>query len=252
MDLQLAEAATPDDLPDYAEWLAERKLDGVRAYTSEGHLFTRSGRDVTASFPEVSPPEHHVFDGELVTHDFQFETAVRRANTERPFAVEMLSDAFPATFVVFDVLEVNGGDVREQPLTERQALVGPSIPDDAGMVQITTHDDAAALWEQATAEEWEGIMLKDPDAAYDGGRGDGWLKVKNWSEATFPIVGHEYTDNDGFVIFVDHGDDDPQKVVVNGQDDQAAVESGADEAEVQYLERSKNGRLRKPSVKGVA
>lgn len=252
-ELQLAEAANPADLPDYADWIAERKLDGVRVYTRNGRLHTRSGRDVTASFPEIDAPEHHVLDGEIVTTDFRFETANRRVQTERPFKVEMLAETRPAMLVVFDALYINDGDVRERPLTERQELIGPSLPSESGLTQITSHDDAGALWEQAETEEWEGIMLKDPDAPYRAGRGDRWLKVKNWNEAAFRILDYEHTDNDGFVIFVDSGKSaDPQKVAVNGRDDQTAVQAGAKRAEVQFLERTDDGRLRKPSFKGVA
>lgn len=252
VDLQLAEVATPDKLADHSDRLAERKLDGVRCYTENGRLHTRSGRDVTASFPEIDAPDHHILDGELVTADMEFESALRRVQTEKGFAVEMLAKRFPAMLVVFDVLAVNDGDVREKPLTERQELLGPSIPDDAGMVQATAHDDPTALWDRATAEGWEGIMLKDPDAPYRGGRGDGWLKLKDWSRDTFPIIDTETTENGGFVVLVEIGADEPQKVVVNGRDDQATVQNGVDAAEIQYLERSPDGRLRKPSFKGIA
>lgn len=251
-DLQLAQATTPAAVEEREGWLAERKLDGVRAVAVDGRLKTRSGNDVTASFPEIDPPDVHVLDGEIITTDFTFETALRRVQTEDRFTVELLADQYPARLVVFDVLEVNGGDVTDQPLTERKELIGPSIPSESGLIEISTSDDPAALWDEAQAKEWEGIMLKDPDAEYRRERTDRWLKIKDWEEETFPILDHEHTDDGGFVVYVDVGTDEPQKVAVNGQADQADVQEGAEQAEVQFLERSDNDRLRKPSFRGVA
>lgn len=253
-DLQLCETATPDDIQTYADdgWLAERKLDGVRCLARSGRLLTRSGNDVTASFPEIDPPEAHTFDGELVTTNFQFESILRRVQTEQPFQVDMLAERFPARLVVFDALSVNGESVRDEPLTERHALLEPSVPTDAGIITATAHADPVALWETARNDGWEGIILKDPNAPYRGERSAGWLKVKDWNEATFPVVRTETTDNGGFVVLIDIGTDELQKVVVNGQDDQRELQNGVDAVEVQYLERSPDDRLRKPSFKGVA
>lgn len=251
MDLQLCEPATEGALDANPEYVAERKLDGVRALADEGRILTRSGRDVTHHFPEIDPPEHHVLDGEIITTDFAFESALRRVQTEDRFKVDLLADQLPARLVAFDVLEVNGGDVRDEPLTERKELLEASIPSDAGIVPVTVHDDARALWEQAQTEGWEGIILKDPTAPYRGDRTDEWLKLKDWNEGTYPVVDTERTENGGFVVYLDVGDDEPQRVVVNGQLDQADVRD-ASEVEVQYLETTDDGRLRKPSFRGVA
>lgn len=254
MELQLCESAAPDEIPDYAEWVAERKLDGVRVYAEDGRLYTRSsGQDVTRRFPEINPPEHHVFDGEIITGNFSFETVLRRLQTEDDFKIELYADRDDTTarLVAFDAPIINGGDIRDEPLTARQELLKASIPDGCGVIYITTHDDPEALWETANEQEWEGIILKDPDAPYEGGRSDAWLKVKRWSEAELPILDHYYTDDDGFVIEVPDAEGEPQKVVVNGQDDQVVVQNGADTAEIQYLETTDDGRYRKPSFKGV-
>lgn len=250
-DLALCEPATPGEIEAHTDWLAERKIDGVRVLAEQGRLLTRSGRDVTASFPEIDPPEHHTLDGEVITANFDFETTLRRVQTEDSFKVELLAERYPAMLVVFDALAVNEGDVTDQPLTERKELIEASIPTDSGLISISPSSSPGAFWEKAQAEGWEGIVLKDPSAPYEGGRTDRWLKVKDWSEDTFPIVDHERTDNDGFVIYVDVGADEPQKVAVGAQSDQADVQQ-ADAAEVQYLERTDGDRLRKPSFRGVA
>lgn len=252
MNLQLCEPTTPAEAVEMKDRQAERKLDGVRAYTQDGRLHTRNGRDVTESFPEINPPEHHVLDGEIITGNFDFGTVLRRVQTERSFKVEMLAERYPARLVAFDAPVVNGGSIREKPLSERQDRLEASIPSGAGIVPITVHDDIAALWRQARAEEWEGIVVKDPTAPYSGGRSDAWLKVKAWEETVAPIRDYGVTDNGGFVIHVETPGGENQKVVVNGRDDQARVQDGADAAEIQYLEQTDDGRFRKPSFKGVA
>lgn len=250
-DLQLCDPATPAEIDAHPEFVAERKLDGVRAVASEGRIKTRSGNDVTKRFPEIDPPEHHTFDGEIITADFTFESALRRVQTQDAFKIEMLADNSPARLVAFDALRINESDVRERPQAERRELLGPSIPEGAGIVPITTHDDAMALWEQAQANGWEGIILKDPDAPYQGKRTNAWLKIKDWCEQAFEVVETEETDNGGYVAYVEIGDDEPQKVAVNAEADRETVQPGA-EIQVQFLERSDNDRLRKPSFRGVA
>lgn len=252
-DLQLCEAGSPDDL-DREDWIAERKIDGVRVLAKRGRLVTRSGRDVTASFPELADvlPEAHTFDGELITEDMRFESVLRRVQTEKSFKVEMLAKKFPARLAVFDAPTINESEVREKPLKGRRELLEPSMPDTPRLLLVNQHSDTGWLYDHAEAEGWEGVVLKDLDSPYAGGRSDSWLKLKLWEEDAFPILDHGRTDNDGFVIRVGIPEsDEPQKVVVNGEGDQADVRAGAEKAEVQYLETTDEGRLRKPSFKGV-
>lgn len=257
IDPQLCAEGAPDAAT-FEQGHAERKLDGVRATSRDGRLYGRRGDDLTHKFPEIAPelPETATLDGELVTRDFKFPSILRRVQTEKPFKIDLLSESTPAVFVAFDILRTRDGEViRERPQTERSAALDKEL---AGyrwkdqVIPITRHDDPATLWERATANEWEGIIVKDPDAPYvEGKRSDAWLKVKNWKEGVYPIHSFETTDNDGFVIYVDAGHDRPQKVAVGGASDQATVRAGADRATIQYLERTDAGRLRKPSFKGV-
>lgn len=247
-ELALCEETTPDDVP--TDWQAERKLDGIRAYSKNGRLFTRSDREITRQFPEIDPPEATV-DGELVLVNGDFDQLLGRVQLTNDFDIEMRANAAPAQFVAFDVLRFNGEDLRDRPLVDRSGHLHAATKAYRRVHVIEPHENPVALWQQAVAEGWEGIVIKDPAAPYPSGRSDTWLKVKTWNEETFPIIDHERTDQGGFVIYVDVGTDELQKVVVNGQDDQRAVVAGAVEAEVQYLERSKNDRLRKPSVKRV-
>lgn len=248
-ELALCESADPGDLP--GDWLAERKLDGIRGYTRDGRLFSRSGTDITAKFPELDLPGPDV-DGEIVAIDGDLSTVTARVQRTGTFNIEMGARMAPVRLHAFDVLTFEGEDLRDRPLTARAGHLHAATKDHDGIVTVEPHDDPAGLWETALANGWEGIVVKDPTAPYPEGRTGDWLKAKAWEEAEFPIIDHELTDAGGFVVWVNIGTDEPQKVAVNGSADQRAVLAGAETATVQYLERSKHDRLRKPSLKAVA
>lgn len=241
--------AAPAELP--GDWIAERKLDGVRALARDGRLYTRRGTDVTEKFPEITVPEADV-DGELVPVQGALEDVVARVQRTGRFDIEMGAKLAPVVYKAFDVVTFDGAELADRPLAERAGHLHAATKDAPGVVVVEPHDDPAALWDRALARGWEGVVAKDPTAPYPAGRTESWLKVKTWEEGEFPILDHERTDADGFVVYVDAGADEPQKVNVGGEADQRAVAQGADVAEVQYLERSKHGRLRNPSLKRVA
>lgn len=246
-EFQLCEAAKDERLEEY---VAERKLDGTRIMSVDGKLINRRGRNVTDKFPEIDVPEETV-DGEIITDDFDFNTLLRRLNTEDRYKIrEVYPREYTAYFVAFDVLEVDGEDLTDLSLLERKERLDVSEYDN--VMEITTRDDPEELWDEAMENNWEGIILKDPESTYDGDRSDTWLKMKYWKEELFDVVGTKITENDGFVVLVDVEDDEPQKVVVNGHDDQEEVERGVDQVEIQFLEKTESGRLRKPSFKGSA
>lgn len=250
-DLTFCKAGDPDAIP--ADWLAERKFDGIRVVASAGTLRTRSGRDITPKVPEIDIPEDTI-DGELVPAPDEGTLAdvQRRVQVEGEFKIEVLSQRSPLQLLAFDILTHGTEDLRDRPLVDRNAHLLDAIQPYDGVFAVEPHRDPGWLWDEANAQGWEGIVVKDPEAPYPGERSGRWLKFKTWSEVTAPIIAHEWTDDDGFVIFADIGTDEPQKVPVNGHDDREAIEAGAEAAVVQFLERTDNDRLRKPSFKRVA
>lgn len=246
MEFQLANSGSVDD---FEGMVAERKLDGSRGMMRDGKIVNRRGRHYHHKLPEIEISEDMVLDGEVITHDFEFSSLQGRISTEDKFKIRKKSEECPAYFVAFDILEKGGEDLRDLPFEERKEHL--DVEDLDHVLEATTHEDPEALWKEATHEGWEGIMLKDPDANYRGDRRDAWLKVKTWEEGVFDVVDHKTTENDGTVVRIDIGTDEPQKVVVNGHEDQEKLPN-ANQVEVQYLERSDSNRLRKPSFKRVA
>lgn len=178
-------------------WIWERKWDGVRmlAFLTPGggmRLQSRSGKDKTAMFPEIHAPVlgHAILDGEIVSADdsvsFQ-DFAQRRAN--RTEDVADMAKELPAKFMAFDILRLNE-DLQNTPLMHRKELLN-RLRLEGNVHVVETHRFGKALWEEAVANNWEGIVGKDLRGNYREGRRD-WVKVKTWQNGTFYIVGFEF------------------------------------------------------------
>ena len=131
--------ATLTDRRDFGDdWLLERKLDGERCVARKDgddvRLESRTGKDLTGTYPEVSaalsaqPSRGLLIDGELVAYDGEqtsFSRLQQRLGVSRPPAE--LVRAYPVVYCVFDVLEVDGEDLRGRPLVERRAWLARAL-----------------------------------------------------------------------------------------------------------------------------
>lgn len=201
-------ATLVDVPPSGPQWSFERKLDGERclAARTDGRvrLLSRTDRDLTATYPEVATgllaqrPRRLTIDGEIVAFAGQatsFARLQRRLGVTAPGA-ELLA-AVPVVLCAFDLLQLEGKDLRPRPLAERQAALraaivpGPALQPVAGR----TSDDPQRLLAEACAAGWEGLVAKRLDAPYTPGRSRAWQKVKCRHEQEFVIGG--WTDPTG-------------------------------------------------------
>jgi len=188
--------ATLAKLPgDDEAWGYEIKWDGVRAiaYCEPGRLRleSRNLRDVTRQYPEVGKivgeigARHAVLDGELVAYDSHgrpsFQRLQRRMHVVSETEVRRRQAEVPVSYVIFDLLHLDGRSLLELPYEERRAelerlrLDGPSW-------QTPSHHrgDGAALLAASRAQGLEGIVAKRLASSYRPGRRNrDWLKVKN-------------------------------------------------------------------------
>lgn len=182
------EALTPED------YLAEWKWDGIRvqivARNGEARLFSRTGDEVTAAFPDLVEQFHFnaVLDGELlVMRDgaiAPFNDLQQRLN-RKTVSAKMLKD-HPAHVRLYDILFEDGDDLRPLPLSQRrerlEAWYDRTLPprtDLSEIVAFTEISDLASLREQARARNFEGLMLKQRASPYVAGRPRGpWFKWK--------------------------------------------------------------------------
>jgi DNA ligase-1 len=186
------EARESITLTDYqVEW----KWDGIRVQVlgmgAEKRLFSRTGDDISAAFPDIveAITVDGCFDGELLVRDAAgavapFNALQQRLN--RKTVSKVLLKQYPAFICLYDVLGVQGQDVRGQPLAQRRALLeehSASLPPDrftlSDILPITTGQELDALMTEARAQQREGLMLKRKDSAYLAGRPKGyWWKLK--------------------------------------------------------------------------
>jgi bifunctional non-homologous end joining protein LigD len=188
---QLAGAAPPGE-----DWVHEIKYDGYRVLAwvdgRQIRLLTRNQKDWTDRFPTVTEAlaglglSDTVLDGELAVEmeggitSFQaLQNALRRP------------DAGSLQFFLFDLLRVQGRDVRDRSLLERKELLRGVLNGGTGVLRYSDHMPGRGpeFFEQACAHGLEGIISKRATAPYRGGRGGDWLKVKCVREQEFVIGG---------------------------------------------------------------
>ncbi|MCY0933393.1 DNA ligase [Streptomyces sp. H34-S4] len=166
------------------------KLDGFRAlaFVLEGgrvFLQSRSGRDLTRDFPQVSAylqenlPSGIVLDGELCAYRdgrLNFTDLLRsRADRER--------SGVPVYYVAFDILAIPGTDVRGLPLRERWELLGAALgvaEPPLQRVLATLEEETARLWfREMRAVGVEGIVAKSLSSTYQPGETWAWRKIRH-------------------------------------------------------------------------
>ncbi len=187
-----------DALGDIDNWQIEWKWDGIRAQMirREGDvlIWTRGEELVTDVYPEVEAvgaalPEGTVLDGELIAwrDEEPLSFNVMQTRIGRKTVTKKLLAEAPVVLIAYDLLEWEGEDLREQPLSRRRALLADLVnaqPSDLALrlsptVTAQSWADAASLRDESRARKAEGFMIKRRDAPYGVGRKKGdWWKWK--------------------------------------------------------------------------
>jgi DNA ligase-1 len=193
--LAYALEAEPATLGDPENWQAEWKWDGIRGQIVKrnGELFiwSRGEELVTDQFPELhflreELPDGTVLDGEILSvkdGNVQVFSILQQRLNRKTINKSQLMDA-PVGFYIYDVIEVEGIDIRDKPLKERRVLL-ENIADQlitknvailSPVIAFTDWDTLAEIRQGARENNSEGLMLKKLDALYHSGRkrGDWW------------------------------------------------------------------------------
>ncbi len=189
--------AIADQLGDVRDWLIEWKWDGIRAQVikraGEVTVWSRGDENLTERFPEITDAAARLADGtvldaELVCWDGErvlpFSVLQRRIG-RKVLSARVLREA-PAALIAYDVLEVDGEDVRARPQRERRDMLvrvvgelGASRVMASEVLEVGPWEKAAALRESSRERGTEGLMLKAWDGGYEAGRRrGGWWKWK--------------------------------------------------------------------------
>ncbi|RWM91877.1 MAG: DNA ligase D [Mesorhizobium sp.] len=184
--------------PSGQRWLHEIKFDGYRLQArieaSRVKLLTRSGLDWTKKFGKAVvsaladiPVGTALIDGELVV-----ETSAGASDFSALQAdlSEGRSDRF--RFYVFDLLHLDGYDLRDVALIKRKELLEKIIGSEGGIISYSGHfeEDGALVLRHACRLSLEGIVSKLRDAPYRSGRSKNWVKSKCSARQEFVVAGY--------------------------------------------------------------
>ena len=178
---------------DPRDYQIEWKWDGIRVQVSARgdavKIFSRTGDDISGSFPEFQQLRFQAtLDGELlVGRDLvaaPFQDLQQRLN-RKTVTKKMLSD-YPAFIRLYDVLDIDGEDLRALPMMERRLRLEewferekPLLADLSPIIPSPAIGDLKEMWSATRDDSIEGLMLKRKDSLYVAGRPKGlWWKWK--------------------------------------------------------------------------
>ena len=191
IEKEIHELGNPED------WQAEYKWDGIRGQlikrNKEIFLWSRGEELVTPQFPElVSALENmegdFVLDGEILgvvdNQVLNFNELQKRLN-RKTITAKMLKE-IPVKSFVYDILEFNGEDLREKPLSERRAILEKLINENpheniklSEIIQFKNWEELTEIRSNSRENNSEGLMLKQKNSHYHSGRKKGdWWKWK--------------------------------------------------------------------------
>jgi bifunctional non-homologous end joining protein LigD len=188
--------ATLVDQPPWGdEWIHEVKHDGYRTIliveSSKARAYTRNGFDWSERYPGIVTAaakldcRSAIMDGEVIVQDARGISDFEALKSAIRWQPERL------IFYAFDLLHLNGKDLRDEPLSARRTklneLVGanPKSP-----LQFSEEfADGAALFRACVEHGLEGIVSKLSFSRYRSGRTKTWLKTKCFTESAFLIIG---------------------------------------------------------------
>ena len=188
----------PVDLGKRSDWIAEWKWDGIRGQiikrAKELFIWSRGEENLTERFPELEAlikfiPDGSVLDGEIVAWNgkqpLNFNILQKRIGRKK--ISKPLMEAAPVILIAYDLLEVEGLDIRNQNLELRRSKLSKlvnQIPDKlpiklSAEIESKTWTDLTRMRETSRYQKAEGIMLKNKDSKYNIGRKKGdWWKWK--------------------------------------------------------------------------
>lgn len=197
-------ATKTDAVPVGGEWTHEVKWDGVRvlAETVDGttRLWSRNVNDVTVAWPDVlgaveagaGRPRDLLVDGEVIALNERglpdFRVLQDRMHVRRATTATRLAATLPATYMVFDLLRLDGRDLTDLPLSERRARLADL---DLGAWQVpAAYDDGAMLHEATLSQGLEGVVSKRLSSRYSfDSRSPHWRKLAHRHRRSYVVGG---------------------------------------------------------------
>ena len=181
--------------PPAGDWIHEVKFDGyrtqiikdrdgVRAYTRNGHDWTAKYWPITLT-AETLPCQSAILDGEVIVMDESHRSSfheLRAAIRSQPSRL---------VFVAFDLLHLDGKDLRRQPLHARRDLLQQLVDPGDGHIQFSQElpGEPDQIFAAVDQMGLEGMVSKLRSSTYASGPTRSWQKTKCYTEADFELIG---------------------------------------------------------------
>ena len=198
-DVQLAKLV--NTIPE-GEWLYEMKYDGYRVLAfvegSSVRLITRNGNDITKRFFTIASYLRDFAKGRAMVLDGEIVIADESGKTDFQALQNYLKnqESHTLTYIVFDLLAIDGEDIRGRSLIDRKEKLENLMKDAPKNLYYSRYVKGYGKESFAAACEagMEGIMGKKADSVYSGNRNDDWIKIKCDKRQEFVIGGYSLSD----------------------------------------------------------
>jgi bifunctional non-homologous end joining protein LigD len=211
--IEPALATSVEKVPSGERWIHEIKFDGYRVQVHLANeavkIFTRRGHDWTDRFKKVAHDAWHIKAGSAIIDG---EIVVPAADGTTDFSVlqnELKGSSKNIVLVAFDLLYLNGRDIRKEPLVRRKAELQKIIAGTDVQFSESFEIEGRELFAHACKLGLEGVVSKVRDSAYASGRGNNWVKKTCAQRETLTIAGFALDEGkwDGIYLGRRKGDD---------------------------------------------
>jgi len=249
---------------DRSKWKANIKYDGERVGIvkkgSEVMLFNRRSNILNYKFNEVVEavkkiPFDFLIDTEIINIDNSvggnFNLLSRRALTKDKSKIALLEKEIPVKAIVFDIISFSGKSYMNEPLSYRMEVLNDLMKfNTSESLEVVKFEEIDSCLKRVVEGEGEGIVIKKMDSCYESRRSKSWCKHKLFHETTITITG--FTENPAGIRATDNQDNAVQISGNQSTEVKQILQSvGYASINVQYLTKSKEGRMRFPSFRGL-
>jgi bifunctional non-homologous end joining protein LigD len=186
------------------DFIHQIKWDGIRGIcvmeNDAVSVFTKKGRNATAAYPELAvvtrqlDAKQAVLDGEMVVFADgkpSFYHALKRSRIHRP----AVAAHYAVRYIIFDLLMLDGEDLRRTPIEHRQALLKQRFTDSAIAALADSFDDGEALFALMKQKNMEGIVSKRRGSLYTAGKThNDWFKTKTVKKMLCAVIGVHFNE----------------------------------------------------------
>lgn len=189
------EPAQVEEPPVSDDWIHEIKYDGfrtqlildwtgARALTKTGHDWSKRYWPIVAA-AEKLPAKAFIIDGEMIAPEPDGRPNFHAMHSRMAWNAEQLA------FVAFDILHLDGQDLRARPTIERKEILWSLVKPADGIIQFSQHvvGGGAEFFVAVEKMGLEGMVSKRPGSPYRSGKTEAWLKTKCWETGDFELLG---------------------------------------------------------------